>query len=441
MHISLSFYKIKNILLLISIGTMLAGCVSIPGMPPYDSQLTPKSQRSIPGKDFKLVKLGYDNIHYFSRPSRYRLNRFNKKLKNKRVKEKYPIKGHARSVADYNYRIGARDILSITVWGHPELTIPAGEFRSPTAAGHKVSEQGYFFFPFVGKIKASGRTPEEVRLELTEKLSKFIKDPQVGVSIAAYRSQRAYISGQVMQAGMFIIDDTPLTVRDIISKAGGLKQFVIRSKGASYSKSKSYNSSNFSVSSSSSGSNASERTIMPERALLTTAAKAKIQIDLKALFARGDKSQNYILHGGDALHVFLPKQLEQKDEYEKEQLERLRKLFVLGEVRKPGTIIMDENGVSLAEALSDRGGINEDTANAKGIFVIRSYARKEEKLRPVVFQLELKSVHSMILAEKFALYERDIVYVTAAPISRWNRVISQILPSLDATTSVDNLSK
>ncbi len=437
MHMSLSIVKIKNILLLVSVFSLLSSCVSIPGMPPFDSQLVPESQRSVSGKDFKLVKLGYDNIRYFSRPSRYRLKQ---KSKNKRIKEKYLTKGRARGVAGYIYRIGPQDILSVTVWGHPELTIPAGEFRSPTAAGHKVSNQGYFFFPHVGKVKASGRTTEQIRLELTKKLAKFIKDPQVGVSIAAYRSQRTYISGQIMQPGVFKIDDSPLTVRDVIAKAGGLRQFVIKNKGASYSKSKSYNSSHYSVSSSSSGSNASERTITPERALLTTASKAKIQINLKALFARGDKSQNYVLRGGDTLHVFLPKQLAQKDEYDQEPLERLRKLFVLGEVRQPGTIVMDESGVSLAEALSDRGGINEETANAKGIFVVRSYARAKQKL-PVVFQLPLKSVHSMILAEKFALYERDIVYVTAAPISRWNRVISQILPSLNATTSVDNLSK
>ena len=437
MHIFLSTGKIKNILLLVGIASLLGSCVSIPGMPPFDSQLAPKSQHSIPGKDFKLVKLDYDNIRYFSRPSRYKLK---KKSKNRRIKEKYLTKGRARGVAGYTYRIGAQDILSITVWGHKDLTVPAGEFRSPTAAGHKVNNRGYFFFPLVGNIKASGRTAEQIRLELTKKLTKDIKNPQVGVSIAAYRSQRAYISGQIMQSGVFEINDTPLTVRDIIAKAGGLKQFIVKSKGAEYSKSKSYNSNNYSISSSSSGSNGSERTIMPEKALLTTANKAKIQIDLKALFAKGDKSQNYILRSGDALHVFLPKQLEQKDEYEQERLERLRKLFILGEVRQPGTIIMDETGVSLAEALSDRGGLNEETANAKGIFVVRSYTKAKQQL-PVVFQLQLKSVHSMILAEKFALYERDIVYVTAAPISRWNRVISQILPSLDATTSVDNLSK
>lgn len=413
----------------------LSSCISIPGMPPYDSQLSPKNEQTIPGKDFKLVKLSYNNINFFSQPSQYRIR---KKLINNSNKKEYKMKGRARSADNYIYHIGSRDILSITVWAHPELTIPAGEFRSPTAAGHKIDSKGYFFFPYVGKIKALGRTTEQVRLELTKRLSKFIKDPQIGVAIAAYRSQRAYISGQVIKPGVFEINDSPLTVRDVIAKAGGLKQFAVKDNGTNYNKSKAYGSSNYKITSGSSGSNISERTEIPERALLTTAQKAKIQVNLKALFTKGDQSQNYVLHSGDALHVYLPKQLQQK--HKQDPLERIRKLFVLGEVRQPGTIVMDENGVSLAEALSDRGGINESTANAKGIFVVRSYSKAKQRL-PVVFQLELRSAHSMVLAEKFALYERDIIYVTAAPIIRWNRIISNILPSLTATAATGNIVK
>jgi polysaccharide export outer membrane protein len=435
MHISFLSKKIIIILLLASIGMTLSSCISIPGMPPYDSQLSPTSERSIPNKDFKLVKLDYNNINYFSQPNRYRTK---KKIAKNNNKKNYPTKGRARSIDNYTYHIGPQDILSITVWAHPELTIPAGEFRSATAAGHKINSKGYFFFPYVGQVKALGQTTEQVRLNLTKRLSKFIKDPQIGVAIAAYRSQRAYISGQVIKPGVFEINDSPLTIRDAIARAGGLKQFIVKNNGKNYNKSKAYGTSNYKITSGSSGSNIHERTEIPERALLTTAKKAKIQVDLKALFAKGDQSQNYILHNGDALHIYLPKQLQQ--EYKQETLERIRKLFVLGEVRQPGTIVMDENGVSLAEALSDRGGINESTANAKGIFIVRSYSKAKQRL-PVVFQLQLKSAHSMVLAEKFALYERDIVYITAAPITRWNRVISQILPSLTATATAGNIVK
>ncbi len=360
--------------------SLLSGCITTPGMPTLASKYVNKKLKpAIPGKDFKLVVLSNKSIKHVPRP---------------RTIPKTP--GRARGTGGYIYRIGPQDILSITVWDHPELTIPAGEFRSPTAAGHKVDGQGFFFFPFAGRVKASGRTTEQVRTILQKKLAKYITNPQVGVSIAAYRSQRAYISGQVQKPGVYEINDTPLTVRDAIGKAGGLKDLLrdTSKEAADY-------------------------------ALLARHNKQKILIDLDALLRKGDERQNYVLRGGDSLHIA--------------ERDRTEKVFVMGEVKKPQTIRLNRFKVSLAEVLSDAGGINEETANPQGIFVVRK-ERPQDKLA-TVYQLQLNGVHSMLLAEQFPIRKRDIVYVTAAPISRWNRVINQILPSLDSATSVDNLTK
>jgi len=370
---------LKRIFFLAIATSLLQGCISTPGMPVFASKYTKRLAPAVPGKDFKLVTLDQKIISRIPR-----------------VRKIPSTPARARGTGGYNYRIGPQDILSITVWDHPELTIPAGEFRSPTAAGHKVDNQGYFFFPFAGRVKASGRTTEQVRMDLQQKLAKYITNPQVGVSIAAYRSQRAYISGEVLKPGVFEINDTPLTVRDAIAKAGGLRNLVRDTSREA-----------------------------AEYALLARHNKQKILIDLDALLRKGDERQNYVLRGGDALHIA--------------ERDRNEKVFVMGEVKKPGTIRLNRFDVSLAEALSDAGGINEDTANPQGIFVVRK-ERPQDKLA-TVYQLQLNGVHSMLLAEQFTIRKRDIVYVTAAPISRWNRVINQILPSLDSATSIDNLTK
>ena len=73
-----------------------------------------------------------------------------------------------------NYRLGPGDIISIIVWDHPELTTPAGTFRTAEQAGTVVAEDGTIFYPYVGVIKVAGKTTREVRDLLANKLAKFI---------------------------------------------------------------------------------------------------------------------------------------------------------------------------------------------------------------------------------------------------------------------------
>ena len=361
---------------ILTISSFVSACTKIttPGIPTLESRYNSNTKIPLPkpGKDFLLIPI---NSHVISK---------------QRIKppKTFMKKGRPAGIGGYKYRIGPQDILSVTVWDHPELTIPAGEFRSATAAGHKVSEEGYFFFPYAGKVHAKGLTTEQVRLSLEKKLAKFITNPQVGISIAGYRSQQAYVSGQVNKAGSHPINDIPLTVRDIIAKSGGLKD-----EASDYA--------------------------------LLTHHKQKIHIDLEALYRKGDNTQNYVLRGGDALNI------EAKNNSEK--------VFVMGEVKQAGSLPFDRFGLTLAEALSDAKGIDEEKASPTGIFVVRQETPKDKL--PSVYQLHLTSVHSLLLAEQFLLRPRDIVYVTAAPVTRWNRVISQIIPSLSIVTSTRSLTR
>lgn len=343
--------------------------IVLPGMPTLDSHSLVNKNNIRPQEniDFKLIPISLSVIS--------KLPKYQEKGSARIKKNNKPV---GVGIGGYTYRVGPQDILNITVWDHPELTIPAGEFRSAISAGHKISADGQFFFPYAGRVLAAGKTTDQIRKILEKKLSKYITDPQVGVSVAAYRSQNSYISGYIKNPGVYPINDVPLTIRDIIAKAGGFVE-----KSADYA--------------------------------LLVHNKQKIKIDLNALFERGDNSQNYVLRGGDSLYIA-----------EKEPDE---KVFVLGEVKDAGIVSLTRKfGLTLAEALSARGGITESTANPHGVFVVRQ-ARPNDKT-PSVYQLSITSVHSMLLAEQFSLRPRDIVYVTAAPITKWNRVLNQILPSL-----------
>src|SRR5689334_12940401 len=69
----------------------------------------------------------------------------------------------AETARSYEYRVAPHDVLNVIIWEHPELTIPAGEFRSPEAAGLSVSADGAMFFPHVGVVSVAGKTLPEIR--------------------------------------------------------------------------------------------------------------------------------------------------------------------------------------------------------------------------------------------------------------------------------------
>jgi polysaccharide biosynthesis/export protein len=286
----------------------------------------------------------------------------------------------------YEYRVGPGDVLSIIVYDHPELTIPAGSERSAVEAGNTVRPDGTIFYPYIGRVQVGGRTTDEIRTILTRRLASFITNPQVEVLVAAYRSQKIYVSGAIGSARTLPITSVPLTFLDAISEVGGASD------------------------------NGDWHNVILNR------DGQKETLSLYALLRDGDQTQNRLLRDGDVLHV---------------PTRETQNVAVLGQVRSPGNLNLGNERITLTDALARAGGIDEIRARPSGIFVIRVQPPESEKIA-TVYQLDVNNATALTMGTHFPLQPKDVIYVTAAPISRWNSVISQLLPSIALPGTLSN---
>lgn len=278
----------------------------------------------------------------------------------------------------YDYQVGRGDVLMITVWNHPELTIPAGSMRDPADSGNWVHNDGTIFYPYIGRVEVAGLPVTEIQELITERLSEYIESPQVDVTVAAFRSKRVHVTGEVNQPSAVPLTNVPMTLLDAVNNAGGISEMA------------------------------------DWDSITLTRDGEEFQYSFRELYQRGDTTQNTLLQHGDVVHV---------------SRNDMNKVFVLGEVNEPATVPINRSRMTLAESLSEAGGIAEARADASGVFVFRQAGEGEGHLVDV-FQLDVGQATSYVLADQFELQPRDIVYVTAAPVARWNRVISLLLPTV-----------
>ncbi|MNZ59252.1 Polysaccharide biosynthesis/export protein [compost metagenome] len=122
---------------------------------------------------------------------------------------------HSSSVLaenDSTYKLASGDVININVFGEPDLSF--GEVR--------LNDAGIFSYPFIGDVRAKGKTAAEIELMLTERLKgDYLVDPRVSVSILKYRE--FFISGEVKTPGGYPFQPG-LTLRRAVALAGGLTE-------------------------------------------------------------------------------------------------------------------------------------------------------------------------------------------------------------------------
>ncbi len=280
------------------------------------------------------------------------------------------------------YRIGPGDTLYITVWDHPELTSPAGSQQQTEANGRLVRPDGTLFYPYVGVLKVSGLTIEEARQAIASGLAHWIRNPQVDVSVVNYASQYVLLEGAFVKAGPQPITAVPLTLGQAIGVAG------IDVQNANLS------------------------------GVILTRDGQDYHLDLSAIDGNAAPAKRIYLKAGD--RVLLP-------------FNDRQEVYVMGEVVRPAALRFKTADLTLTQALGQAGGLNEVTSKGM-IYVVRGMTNNPSQ-RPTVYELDAKSPAAFALADDFRVKPGDVVFASAAGITRWNRFLSQLLPLTSALSA------
>ena len=309
------------------------------------------------------------NIIKINELSDEEINKYSKNQINDLVNE---VKNYSE-VYDYKYEyiLGTSDAISIDLTDTDDLD-----------GVYKIDQAGMIDLPFIGKIKLDELTLNEAQNLLLQIIKNFYKNPDLQVGIEEFNSNKVYIVGAVRNQTTISLNEQPLSLIEAAIEA------------------------NFNPS--------AEDKLFGTSGLLRREGKV-YKINLINTFKNKDEKENFYLKKNDV--IFIDK--------------NSNSIHVFGEVSQPGTYYPDMN-YSLTELVSSVG-INQLTANAKKIYVIRE--KFESFLEVDVFQLDIRNPVNLIAGQKFTIKKGDIIFIPTAEITKWNRTISLLVPQTNLFNS------
>jgi polysaccharide export outer membrane protein len=230
----------------------------------------------------------------------------------------------AAAAAANEYRIGSGDVIRISVYQNPDLTLET-----------RVTEAGVISFPLLGSVRVGTKSVTEAEKLIADGLrsGNFVKQPQVTIVVMQVRGNQASVLGQVNRPGRFPIEVADMRLTDLLAMAGGVSP-----NGADV--------------------------------LVVTGTRNgqpfRTVVDLPSVFAPGGREKDLIVVNGDTVWV-----------------ERQPVVYIYGEVQRPGPMRL-ERDMTVMQSLATGGGLTQ-RGTEKGIRVHRKGADgKVQVITPVM---------------------------------------------------------
>ena len=284
-------------------------------------------------------------------------------------------------------RIGAGDALEVSLWEAPPATLfnGLGDISASSGAGSRatvlpsqvVGADGQIRVPFAGMVPVLGRNTAQVADEIVRRLTGKANSPQALVRVVNNVSSTVTVVGEVANSQRLPLSALGERLLDALAAAGGVRQPVNK------------------------------------MTLKLTRGKMSRAMALESVIA--DPRENVPLLAGDVITA----------------LHRPYAFTALGATGRNEEVEFEAQGISLAQALARTGGLTDQRADARGVFVFRHEAAKEGgAAQPVVYRIDMKNPAGFFVAQNFAIQPRDVLYVANAPGAELQKFLNLVLPLL-----------
>lgn len=285
----------------------------------------------------------------------------------------------ARKGQGYSDKARARDSLQFVITDLSEQS-PFSANGEPFKYGPlEVPGDGRVDFPYVGQIQVLDRSLSQISADLAVKIKPVSKTAEVAVFRNGRTPRTANVIGEVKNPGPVPLERNGITSLDILAASGG--------------------------------------PVRAEHLFSYTLRRGGRDYHFDY---QGFRQSSFIVEEGDLLSV---------------TTDFSNRFHVMGAINRPTTVPFPSPAPTLADALGAATGLDERRSDASGVFVFRKGTPGK------VYTFNLKEPGIMPLVQRFPIQGEDIVYVTEAPLARWNRLLSQIFPNMlfDAANAASRL--
>lgn len=300
------------------------------------------------------------------------------------------------------YVVGAGDNVEVSIWEAPPATLfgstvldprlGAATTRVTTFPEQMVSHDGTINVPFAGSVQVAGKTPQQVEADIAKRLQGKANQPQILVRVTRNATSNVTVVGEVAQSIRMPLTAKGERLLDAVAAAGGVRQPI------------------------------GKTTVQITRGEVVQAMALDSVIQ--------DPKQNIVLQPGDVVTaLFQP-----------------LSFTALGATGKNEEVFFEAQGITLAQALARSGGLQDQRADAKGVFIFRyeeplvlGFAGENPPLTPdgkvpVIYRVDLKDPRSFFVAQGFPIRNKDVMYVSNAPAAELQKFMN-ILTSVVFTAT------